>query len=162
MKSASSAASAAAQMAASSASGRAKAMLARMLSLNRATSCGTRATAARKEACVTDRASRPSISTRPSCGSSRRRASLTMVDLPAPDGPTRAVVVPAGVTKLTSSSPAARASCRKPTWSNTISAPHAPAGRGKATASGASATCGACRVTFNISSMSMKDWRISR
>ena len=48
----SSAASAAARTSCGLASGRAKAMLAKRVSLNRATSCGTRATAARNDAWV--------------------------------------------------------------------------------------------------------------
>src|SRR5665213_3792703 len=130
MEALSSAARAAAHTAASSACGLAKAMLNRRVSLNRATSCGTRAAALRREDWVTSRRSAPSRVTRPLWGSSRRRARRTMGVLPAPDGPTRAVVLPRGATKLTSSRPTERAVCWKPTCSNTSSAPPPATGGG--------------------------------
>ncbi len=84
-----------------------------------------------------------------------------MVVLPAPDGPTRAVVVPGVTVKLIPSRPSERASCWKPTSSNTSRAPSADAG-GRSTASGASVMSGWMFRRSIICSMSMKAWRISR
>jgi hypothetical protein len=64
--------------------------------------------------------------------------------------------------KLTSSSPLARASWRKPTCSNTSDAPLRPRRGGRGDGVGRVGDLRAWRVTFSISSMSMKDWRISR
>ncbi len=111
---ASSAASTALHTSASLASGSPKAMLASRVSLNSATSCGTRATARRIEACFTSRRSTPS---------SRTARGLRGIDQPqrqphrgglagagrADQGGGRA----RGVRKLTSERPTERALCRR-------------------------------------------------
>ena len=84
-----------------------------------------------------------------------------MVVLPAPDGPTSAVVVPGAATKSMSSSPTDRAVCWKPTPSKRSSAPW-PRDGGRARAVGASTISGAIAISSSICSMSMKAWRISR
>ena len=94
------------------ASGRAKAMLVRRVSLNRATSWGTRATDPRSDAIFTWRRSQPSSVTWPCCGSSRRSARRTTVVLPAPEGPTSATVSPGAAWKLMSLRPSVRAEWR--------------------------------------------------
>ena len=56
--------------------------------------------ASRSECSVTSRTSFPSIVTSPSVTSYRRGTSDSSVDLPAPDGPTTASIVPAGTVTL--------------------------------------------------------------
>ncbi len=48
----------------------------------------------------------PSMALRPEVGSKKRGSRLTMVDLPAPDGPTNATIWPAGMSSSTSRSTA--------------------------------------------------------
>ncbi len=136
-------------------------MLTRTVSLNSATSWGTRATAWRREAWRMARRSMPSRVTAPDCGSIRRRARRTRVVLPAPEVPTMPVVEPGGVRKLTPSSPCERAVWRKETLLKARSAPWTMAS-GRSRASGASATAGTWRRRSIIASMSITDWRISR
>ena len=73
------------------------------MSLNSTVSCGTTPIAARSEACVTLRISCPSIVTRPPVDvvEAEQDARL-IVDLPAPDGPTIATILPAGTSNDTS------------------------------------------------------------
>ena len=103
----------------------------------------------------------PSSLTWPPWGSSSRSVRRTAVVLPAPDGPTRAVVVPAGMWKLTSRRPTERASWRKSTASNATSAP-LPLGGGRSRAWAESMMSGLTAASDTICSMSMKAWRISR
>ncbi len=112
MKTPSSADSAAAQISSSAASGLPKAMFIRRVSLNRATSWGTSATAPRSEAARMVLRSQPSRLTVPACGSNSLSARRTAVVLPAPEGPTRAMVWPGGARKLTSLRPSVRAEWR--------------------------------------------------
>ena len=60
---------------------------------------GDHSDAACNDSCVTSRRSWPAIETLPSVGSYSRDTSPVIVVLPAPDGPTRATVSPAGTSK---------------------------------------------------------------
>ena len=71
-------------------------MLARMVSSNSVTSWLTMAMASRRLASVTSRTSWPSMAMRPLCTSNRRATRLMTVDLPAPERPTSATVLPPG------------------------------------------------------------------
>src|SRR5207248_1545147 len=79
---------------ASVASGRAYSRLARIVSWNMCASWVTTPMAACSESWVTDRTSCPPTSTAPPLTSYRRAASAVIVVLPAPDGPTSAVICP--------------------------------------------------------------------
>jgi len=102
MLSSKSASRAASSMRSSEASVSPKAMLPATVSLNRNTSCCTKPTLRRSVLTGTSRASRPSMRTRPSDGSSRRGIISTRVDLPAPVRPTTPSISPASSSKRTS------------------------------------------------------------
>src|SRR5208283_2194685 len=72
--------------------------------VEQADSCATSAIAPRNEASVTERISCPSIAMLPSSTSKNRGIRLSIVDFPAPDGPTSATVRPAGTVSKTPSS----------------------------------------------------------
>ena len=90
---------------------RSSAMLARTVSSKTNGTCATSATLPASEAAVSSRTSTPSSVTRPAPGSTRRTASEAIVDLPAPVGPTRATVFPAGTVNVTSPSTWAPGRC---------------------------------------------------
>ena len=71
-----------------------------MVSLNSTVSCGTIPIEARSDDCVTLRISCPSTRILPLETSYSRNSRREMVDLPAPEGPTIATVLPAGTSKL--------------------------------------------------------------
>ena len=83
-----------------------------MVSWNRCASWVTTPTTSCSESSVTSRMSWPPMRTAPSFGSYIRETSWVIVVLPAPDGPTSAVSLPAGAVNETSCSTPAAASVR--------------------------------------------------
>lgn len=81
------------------ASGRPSLMFSRSVSSNRYTSWNTTDNCARVTAVPSARTSAPPIFTAPDWTSKKRAISLAMVVLPEPEGPTIAVMVPAGTWK---------------------------------------------------------------
>src|SRR5215468_915532 len=71
-------------------------MFAATVSSNSMLSWLTSAMVPRSDSMVTRRRSWPSMVTRPRSGSKKRKIRLKTVVLPAPDGPTRATLAPAG------------------------------------------------------------------
>jgi hypothetical protein len=79
-------------------------MLARTVSSNSTVSWVTTPISERRLASFMSRTSMPSMVRRPSTGSKKRGRRLTSVDLPAPEGPTRATISPLSISRSTSSS----------------------------------------------------------
>ena len=79
-----------------------------MVPLNRLTVWGTRISFSRSWAGVRERVSRPSSRIRPPAGSKKPMSRLATVLLPQPDRPTKAVVLPRGISRVSSRRAGAR------------------------------------------------------
>ena len=94
--------SSASQRACSEASGAARHKFSRRVPLKRLTVWGTMMIFRRSSSGVRERRSRPSMRMRPEEGSKKRMSNPAVVLLPQPESPTRAVVLPRGISKFRS------------------------------------------------------------
>ena len=92
----------ASRISASLAAGREKATFSRMVPSKRKVSCRTTPRWRRYESSLTVARSTPSTTTRPAVGVWKAQTRPIIVDLPAPEGPTRAVTVPGAARSETS------------------------------------------------------------